>query len=113
MTSRERDLVSMGAPPYPADDPGTDFRTRIVSGREPEEAPRKRQAPAAVCPGSHRSSNRLEIEARIEILARRREVLDPGIGHEEVGRLLQPVGDGAVRVELLPVVRREHLLRLE
>ena len=32
------------------------------------------------------SGDRFQIQARIEILAGRREVLDAGIGHEEVGR---------------------------
>ena len=59
------------------------------------------------------SANCLEIKARIKVFACRRRVFDPGIGHEEIGRLLQPSGDGAVRIHFLPFLRREHLLRRE
>jgi hypothetical protein len=49
------------------------------------------------CAGSvERSRNRLEIKARIDMLACGCEILDAGIRHEEIGRLLQPVGDRAV-----------------
>jgi hypothetical protein len=51
--------------------------------------------------------------ARIEIFARRGEVLDARTCHEEVGRLLQPVGHCAVGIEPLPVMRAEHFLCLE
>lgn len=59
------------------------------------------------------SRNRRDIEAWIEILRSRRRILDVGIGHEEVGYLLQPFGDRAIGIHLLPFLRCEHLLRLE
>ena len=70
-----------------------------------EAANHKQVSPRDTCRlvKSATSSNGLEIEARIEILAGGREVLDPGIRHEEVGRLLQPIGDRAVRIEPFPV----------
>ena len=37
----------------------------------------------------------------------------PALAMKKSVDLLQPVGDGAVRIELLPFARREHLLGLE
>jgi len=64
--------------------------------KKPPTTRRYRRAIPPVLVKSATSSNGLEIEARIEILAGGREVLDPGIRHEEVGRLLRPIGDRAV-----------------
>ena len=51
-----------------------------------------------------KSAHRLKIKARIKVPAGRREILDPGIGHEEISRLLQPFRDSAVRILLFPLL---------
>ena len=58
-------------------------------------------------------SDRFEIETLIEIFTGGCEILDASIGHEEVRRLLQPVSDSTVSIELLPFARRKHLLRFK